>query len=220
MIALTGASGCLLYFDEHGEEPPDCAFDDVPAADSAPAPLRNPHQLTCESFGGGEPCDLACGPCPQTDSREALAPIPSWGVCFSTCEGVDEKTCEERSDCRVVRDARCAISGMCPSFMGCFPTDNFVDPATDCLRASDGETCSRSAECTAFHRNEPCPLDAECPRPFALCMPEGSSPGRCFDQAVCGAPQPACPAGTTAGVINGCFSGVCIPNDLCELINA
>ena len=100
--------------------------------------------------------------------------------------------------------------------MGCFPTDQFVDPTVVCTAATDGESCSRNNKCSALHRNEPCPLalDAVCVRPFALCVNEGADPGNC-DPAACDAIPPSCPSQTTPGVANGCFTGVCIPNDLC-----
>jgi len=226
IVLAASLPGCLLYFNDHGSGGDDCLLlDDTTTtggggAGAEPAPLRNPQGLTCDSFGGG-PCDPACGPCPATPETGggALAPIPSWGSCGSSCEALDETSCAKRDDCRVVKDARCAIGGNClTDFMGCFPTDNFVDPSVDCSRTTDGETCSRSNLCTAFHSNEPCPLatDAACPRPFALCMPEGATPGRCHDPALCDALPPPCPTGTVAGVANGCYSGVCIPLDLCE----
>ena len=219
LVSLAASlSGCLLYFNDHGSGgDDDCLLGgDQGAPETVPAPLRNPHGLTCDSFGGN-PCDPACGPCPPT--QQALAPIPSWGFCGSSCDALDEASCGKREDCRVVKDARCAIAGDClTDFMGCFPTDNFTDPSLDCLRVTDGETCSRSSLCTAFHSIEDPSIDCgeTCPRPFALCMPEGASPGRCHEQVICRAVGPSCPSGTTAGIANGCFTGACIPLDLCE----
>jgi hypothetical protein len=220
VVALAASlSGCLLFFDDRGGK--SCALTDQ--ADIAPAPLRNPDNLLCQSFGGGS-CDPACGPCPeqtQTGGGKggALAPIPSWGFCGSTCDSLDEATCSANINCRVVKDASCAVAGNClTDFIGCFPTDTAIDNTVDCARATDGDTCSRSNACTALHRSEACPLatDAVCPRDFAMCIPEGGTPGKCFATALCDSAGPACATGTTAGVANGCFTGVCIPNDLCE----
>jgi len=206
-------SGCMLFFDDGGRRPEVC---DLAEPASAPAPLRDPERLTCESFGGT--CNPQCGPCPAV---AGLAPIPSWGVCGDPCEALDEATCAARAECRVVRDARCAIDGNCTTdFLGCFPLDGAADPSVDCFAATDGWACSRSAACTALHVQEPCPLavDAQCPRPFGLCVPEGRSPGRCHDQALCDAAPPACSANTLPGVANGCYTGACIPLALCEPI--
>lgn len=220
IAALVASTGCDLFFDGGGRRPDRCevlaegAIDDG-TAEVAPAPLRDPERLTCEAFGGG--CDPECGPCPET--AVALAPIPSWGVCGSPCEALGEAACAASPECRVVRDARCTIWADCTTdFIGCFPIDGAPDPEVDCFAARDGWTCSRSAACTALHEQTPCPLstDAQCPRPFALCVPEGADPGRCHEEALCDVPTPSCPSGTTPGVANGCFTGACIPLELCE----
>ena len=203
-------SGCTLFF-EGGKGGDVCLLDQT-GAELEPAPLRNPENLTCESFGGG--CDPQCGPCPAVAE---LAPIPSWGFCGSPCESLDESACALSAECRVAKDIRCAVDGTClTDFMGCFPIDGGADPTVDCLSVTDGWTCSRSAQCTAFHRNDPCPDDGQCPREFTLCMPEGASPGRCFDPVACDALPPPCPIGTAAGVTGLCYSGACIPDELCE----
>jgi hypothetical protein len=206
--------GCWLVFDDHGNGGDDVCLDQAGGAEIAPAPLRNPENLTCESFGGG--CDPSCGPCPAVD----LAPIPSWPSCGSPCETLGETACSTDPQCRVVKNAQCAVSQNCVTdFLGCFPIDTQSDPGADCF-ARDGWTCSRSAACTAFHRLELCPVEGgapfECPRSFAMCMPEGRSPGHCFDAAICARLPPSCPANTMPGVASGCYTDACIPTDLCE----
>ena len=204
-------SGCLL-FDTGGGSQCLQTRGGVEASLDAP-PLRNPETLICEDFGG-PPCDPSCGPCPLAEDQ---APIPSWGVCGSTCEGRDEATCAADPACRVVRDARCAVSGACANdYLGCFPTDMFTDPSVNCATATDGTTCSRSNACTALHRNDPCPLDAPCPLSFAMCITEGANPGTCKGNVACDALPPPCPANTTPGIDGLCWSGFCIPNDICE----
>lgn len=218
LVMLAGVPGCMLFFDDGGKRPPVCDLaqsEDEPA--SLPAPLRDPDGLTCEQFGGG--CDPACGPCAETTKGADLAPLPTWGVCGSICESLDETACAASAECRVVRDARCAIAGSCTTdFAGCFPIDTAPDPTIDCLAARDGWTCSRSAACTALHDTAVnCPDNGtQCRRPFGLCVKEGTDPGHCKDDAVCDIPGPNCPQGTTAGVANGCYTGACIPLALCE----
>ena len=217
LLVVVLASGCELFFDDGGKRPPQCD-DLVPTgsgeAEIAPAPLRNPEQLTCESFGGGT-CDPDCGPCPAEDLA-ALQPIPSWPQCGSTCETLGESECAANAECRVVKDARCMIGEDCiTDFMGCFPIDLVPQPV-DCFKAFDGWECSRSSSCTALHdRGTGCTGD-QCARSFALCVPEGSSPGNCHDPVTCRALPPACPSGKTPGIANGCFTGACIPLGLCE----
>jgi hypothetical protein len=47
------------------------------------------------------------------------------------------------------------------------------------------------------------------------CVPTGTDPGTCGGTIACGALPPSCPANTTAGVANGCWTGFCIPNANC-----
>jgi len=212
LVMLLGFSGCMIFFDDGGKRPPVC---DLAEPASLPAPLRDPERLTCEQLGGG--CNPDCGPC--AEDIAARAPLPTWGVCGSTCETLDETACAASTACRVVKDARCMISGNCVTdFAGCFPIDGAPDPSVDCFAARDGWTCSRSAACSALHDTAAdCPDTGEpCPRPFALCVKEGSGPGHCHDDAVCDSAGPSCPQGTTASVANGCYTGACIPLSLCE----
>jgi hypothetical protein len=218
-VSLVCLSACLL--EEHGSGGPQCDIltgGDLPPKSGgsgliAQQQQRNPQDLSCQSFGGPT-CDPDCGPCPATE----LAPIPSWGVCGSSCEVEDEVSCAADPSCRVIKDARCAIDGNCATdFIGCFPTDQQQIADFDCARA-DAQTCSESSACTAFHRNDPCGFaaDAPCPREFAMCLPEGQSPGHCFESVTCDAVGPACGPDETPGIRNGCFTGACIPQDLCE----
>jgi len=206
-------SSCLLFDSGGGHQ---CLRDLSGEKDVQPAPQRDPETLICESFGG-PPCDPSCGlPCPAVGAADQ--PAVSWGFCGSPCEALDEATCATSDTCRVVREARCAVSGTCTTdFLGCFPTDQTVDPTIDCASQTDGFSCSRSVNCTALHRNDPCPLDAPCPETFAMCIPEGSDPGHCTGPVACDALPPTCPANTTPGISGACWSGFCIPNDICEV---
>lgn len=213
------ASGCMLVFDDSGSSPGDDGGDDdcvFPQPEPSPPALLllNPDTLICEAWGGGFPCDPRCGPCPAV----ALStPPPSWGFCHGQCEGLPEPACAESPGCRVVKDAWCAVYGYCLNdYVGCFPTDQATDPSIDCFAARDGQTCSRNAGCTAFHRvfgGDPSPPGA---RTFAMCAPEGDWPGNCFGEVVCARPPPGCPPDRKPGVANGCYTGTCIPVDVCE----
>lgn len=180
----------------------------------APAPLRNPADLTCTSFGTG--CDPACGPCPAFD---ATAPLPSWGVCGSTCDQLGPTECANDPMCRTVKDADCSLGGntCITDFLGCFPLDTAEDKSIDCF-AADAWNCSRSHQCEAHHSQTQCPVvdaSGECARPFATCTPAGITPGACTGPITCGTPPPACPSGTTPGIGGGCFTGACIVTSTC-----
>jgi len=218
VIAL---SGCFIYF-EDDEDVPNCPLAEPasgPGASIAPIELRNPDDLTCRAFG--YPCDPACGPCPAVDESPSIAhsqPLPSWGYCESSCEGLGETACAARSDCRVVKDAFCAFEGVCiTDFVGCFPTDQQVDTTVSCTGA-DAWACSRNPDCAAWHDPPECPPNAlveDCPRSFVLCTPEGTHPGSCFGEVACDEAPPACPSGTTPGISGACYTGACIPLDRC-----
>lgn len=208
-MLLALASGCALVFDDNNGGDDVCLAGAEPA--SLPAPQRNPDTLTCEAFGGGG-CLPQCGPCPAID----LAPLPTWGFCGSTCESLSADACAKDAGCRVVKNAACVASGTCATdFAGCFPVDQTADPALDCFAATDGFTCSRSGACTAYHRVS-AGSDATAPRAFAMCVPEDRSPGTCHGQVLCTRAAPVCPAQSVPAVSNGCYTGGCIPQDLCE----
>jgi hypothetical protein len=194
----------------------DCLFPAKDLPGIAPAPLRDPGTLLCQSFGTG--CNPDCGPCPETtDTTPARTPpIPTWGFCGSPCEGLAESQCKADPTCRVVKDANCTIGAVdcITDFLGCFPTDTQVDASVDCFMA-DAWTCSRSHACEAHHAQGPCPTGGECSRPFATCVPAGVDPGTCTGQVTCRAATPSCPAGTTPGIAGGCFTGACIDTSAC-----
>src|SRR5262249_11431211 len=144
------------------------------------APQRNPQTLTCEQFGGG--CDPRCGPC---DLAADLAPLPTWGFCSSECEQLAEAQCAASPQCRVVKDAACAVAADCVTdYLGCFPTDQIIEASLDCFAAADGFTCSRSAECTAYHRSG-LGTSPQLAREFAMCAPEGVAVGTCAGDVLC-----------------------------------
>ncbi|MGN6109420.1 MAG: hypothetical protein ACTHU0_30210 [Kofleriaceae bacterium] len=209
LVALSLAgSGCVLVFDgDDGGDDTMCGGEGPPIASLE---LRDPGDLVCRAFG--QPCDSRCGPCPAATAD--LAPIPTWGVCGSTCEGLAENECARSPECRVIKDAACGLTHTClVDFLGCFPVDTATEPNVNCFAARDGWSCSRSSACTAFHRNDASgPND---PREFAMCAPEGRSPGLCAGPVLCDGPAPSCPAGTTPGIADNCYTGACIPLDLC-----
>jgi hypothetical protein len=47
------------------------------------------------------------------------------------------------------------------------------------------------------------------------CVPVDHDPGQCYGSVTCTSPPPLCPASTTPGVANGCYTGYCIPIAAC-----
>jgi hypothetical protein len=103
--------------------------------------------------------------------------------------------------------------------MGCFPTDTYVNTTATCAGA-DAWTCSQNPDCVAYHRSDkPCPAGTpadQCPREFTYCLRSDARPGTCYGQVACRVLPPSCPSGTRPGVDGPCWSGACIPIDLCE----
>ncbi|MBA3452801.1 MAG: hypothetical protein H0T42_06910 [Deltaproteobacteria bacterium] len=218
LVAVSLSTGCALFFT--GDDGDDvCALaegtEPSKVARSQPAPLRDPGDLTCDSFDT-LPCNSDCGPCPGIAGVAPIPPIPSWNTCGHSCEPLGESACAANPSCRVVKDASCTFESNClTDFLGCFPIDTIPDATVSC-HGADSWDCSRSAACTAIHSQTVCSPDSlNCPRPFELCVPEGTHPGACTGPVSCRQLAPTCPTGTTPGIWAGCYSGACIPSDLC-----
>lgn len=213
VAVLAPLGGCTLWFGEEGSSGDDVC---LAGAELEPAPLRDPNDLTCDSYGGS--CDPSCGPCPLA-AASALAPQPSYNYCGHACEALGESQCAADPQCRVVLDADCTLgpNACLTNFMGCFPTDTAADSSIDCWNA-DAWTCSRSNACTAYHSAaSECPSGdpQQCGRPFELCAPEGQDPGGCDQAVACDRAPPQCPTGTVPGVRDLCYTGACIPTKYC-----
>ncbi len=217
VIGLLGLSFAACQLDTTPDDDGGDSLDDLigddsgDAADSTDAPceedsparaeLRNPEDLGCDEFTVG-----SCTP---------GVPVPTWGSCESECENLNEEACSNNRGCRVVKDAACLVQFDCiTDYVGCFPTDMDVDDGVDCWRA-DAFQCSRSPECSAAHSTSG---EGE-GRPFEFCIVEGKSPGSCFLPVACDQAPPDCPQGTTPGVEGSCYTGACIPVDLCGIDN-
>ncbi|MBA3465180.1 MAG: hypothetical protein H0T46_34940 [Deltaproteobacteria bacterium] len=212
---LVTAPACSVFWEKGSGGGDDvCVFGENDEPAIAQAPLRDPSNLTCVSFGGGG-CNPECGPCPAITAHRT--PVPSWGVCGSGCDALGDGACTMTPDCRTTRDATCTIgpNACITDFLGCFPTDFSRDDTINCFTA-DASTCSRSKKCEAHHGHAPCPVGGgECPRPFVTCVPVGVSPGSCDGQVTCRRVAPTCPAGTTPGIANGCYTDACIVTTQC-----
>ena len=216
LVALLAvAPACLWEHGKGGGTGDDvCVQAGTDTTGIALAPQRDPGDLRCVSFGGGGGCDPSCGPCP---AAAFTPPIPSWGFCGSPCETKGPTECAADQTCRVVRNASCTVGGgdCLTDFLGCFATDQQVDASINCFMA-DAWSCSRNHACEAHHVPQGCGSASDCARPFSTCTPVGHDPGRCTGPVTCNAVAPTCPAGTTAGIANGCFTGACIVTSTCS----
>lgn len=235
LAALVLLPACHLYFG--GDD--DCpdyggVRGGAASADEAFDPgrnLRDPQSGTCQYFGGRGsggtqlPCDSRCGPCadePPPDGfepSEDAAPLPTWGLCESACTGLGEDACLAAPGCRgIYSDVVCAGDTCVPvRFAECWATDQEQLPPATC-GGLDADNCSRHDDCIAVH--EPtcigdaitCPLGG-----FDRCAAEPSGePGECWGEVLCDGLPPECPADTTPGVAEGCWTGECISIEECE----
>src|ERR1051326_8937654 len=93
---LAAMSACTLYFD-HGKNKCDQVAAGTAAGEIAQQEQRYPDNLSCQTFGSPDQCDPDCGPCPVFERPEAVPAPPSWGVCGSPCDSLDETSCTARS---------------------------------------------------------------------------------------------------------------------------
>jgi len=169
-------------------------------------PSNPQYCLDDSACGDGAHCDMTtCYPdptCTDCPTCGACAQV-CYGVCVSdtpSCAATDcgpGYHCEEQ--CYPTDGQNGPTMGWCnPACVPDEPSCNLIDcgPGYECV-----ESCDVSANDTLWCS--------------AQCVPSGGEPGSCYGQVTCDAIGPACPAGTTAGIINGCYTGYCIPNADC-----
>lgn len=164
------------------------------------------------------------------------ATAPQWDdPAHTSCTGLDAQSCSELDHCSMVysgyyNDATstkfeqcvdesqgsCGSGQQCP--MGshceqqCAPCDGLgcndtcaptcvSDTTCDTVNCGPGSQCVQ--QCDAFNGCTP------------TCVPTTTDPGSCTGTISCNSGPPTCPANTTPGIANGCWSGYCIPNAEC-----
>ena len=207
--AILPVAACNLYFADESDPEPDMWCDDMGdwgggGSLGEPAQtLRNPDSGQCETFGYDGTDPIPCGPCepcpgadgdtsndgtttPSDAPAAEQAPLPSWGLCESSCTGLDELICLASADCRGIYDEQ-------NQFRECWQTDQgpggiLID---DCL-GLDPYGCSQFDQCAAVHRYD-CDPDAdgfvpvECEAgPFVACQDEPLETVGCYGENECG----------------------------------
>ncbi len=104
-----------------------------------------------------------------------------------TCAGT---TCPVGSECEI----QCDPNGTCSPV--CVPGGGGACAAVDCGPGYHCEETCAGGACTA------------------TCTPN-QDPGACTGVVLCDSLPPSCPAGTTAGIRDGCWTGFCIPDWAC-----
>jgi hypothetical protein len=160
------------------------------------------------------------------------ATAPQWDdPAFTGCAGLDAQTCSELDSCSMVyagnntptkfeqcvdeSGGSCGTSGQqcaqgyhceeqCPpcNSQGCMCAPTCVSDST-CGSTNCGPGSECVEQCDAFNVCTP------------TCVPTSTDPGSCTGTISCNSAPPTCPANTTPGIANGCWSGYCIPNADC-----
>jgi len=188
-------------------------------------------------YRGNCPEGLDCGVLEEWTYAECWATAPSGPVQGGVCEGLDAYECSRHDDC-VARhypngagcngtEADCAPgTGLYdPTGVGAFNSCASENQATGCYgddECGEGERCNASEVCL------PPPTDADCDPSFpdcggnvptacyGHCVPDDIDKGTCVGMVACDSIPPKCPADSVPGILNGCWSGYCIPLSECE----
>jgi hypothetical protein len=212
LTAAVSLGGCLYW--DTSSQPTGCGV--VQGGISTGTSLVDPATLLCESFNIPT-CDPDCGGCPPSVKAAPTVALPTWGSCSSTCRGLDESSCGATTGCRIARDASCFFAppgqACLDDFAGCYSTDQIRQPAGTCA-GLDAYECSQHDDCAAIYDAPHCNTPG-CTTTFVACAPEHAIAGSCTGGLSCAQKPPLCPSGTVAGIANGCWTGVCIPQAAC-----
>jgi hypothetical protein len=281
LVLCLFVSGCSLYWGGNNNGDDTCY---PPLGTGAEAQqVRDPSTGQCEQRGGGGGycCGTDCAVPANTTDGGAAASVQDWGTCNTTCDSLDESSCQATTGCHAAYLDSDLADQSAPTFVGCWATAPYdTQPNTACA-SRDAQGCSASDACSMVYSGgsgamkweqcipEPsaaCNLDCavgshceqqctpgqcndfncsdtcaatcvpditcasiDCGQGYQCveqcdalvgpcdptCVPTGTDPGTCGGAVSCSQPPPSCPANTTAGVANGCWTGFCIPNADC-----
>ncbi len=212
---------------------PDCPCADEGEGTSEPAIIGGECSGPCE--GLDEQDCISNGACHAAYTDVGMGAAQFW-TCFDIapqepqpqpCSGLDAYSCffdpscgslysgnsqegdTEFESCIDVGSGACDCGSgescvtVCPACLengsDCSCTPTCVPTQSDCtLQCPSGETCQ--LQCDS--------LQGGCTQ---VCESDSLDPGQCSGPVTCNIAAPQCPAGTTAGIENGCYTGYCIP---------
>lgn len=177
--------GCV----ENGEPPPHCAchYYEVQAFDPATVSCQTVtlREYTCTH----DPAAAQCFSLPRR-------------LCSSRCDFTDEASCVA-AGCNFSRVRDAYYRGAADSFLGCYESP-FTTPDVPCSSLSAPE-CTGTTRCTALVSGGL----------FVECIDANQAAGSCTGTVTCSDAPPQCPMDRTPGIAAGCYTGSCIPNELC-----
>jgi hypothetical protein len=204
LCMLLGGCGLTTGDDQHTCPPLTDEGADIPATGT-----RDPQTGTCVFE---TTCNSDC-PCPGLNDTAGIAQ-PEGGECNGPCNALDEQACIANSTCHAAYTFNAENGGSASAtFWGCWD----ITPQTP----TDGGTCANLSAyacaidpaCASYYSE-----DASGNTEFLSCMTTGANPqpGDCYDPVTCTIAAPQCPTGTLPGIVDGCYSGYCIPTSQCE----
>jgi len=199
----------------------------------------------CVHQGGTATCDVEIELRDPSTGLCQLVQCPGnamdWAVCQGTCDGLPESACLTHAGCHAAYIDHAPDGAMYWDCWNVAPSG----PTEGSCAGLDAHECSRYDDCTSiYYPNVPSTdTTPEVPPRFEGCAPAiGScanvdcgpgdywvtqppatqcecvartSAGECPGQPVCGSPEPACPPGSSPGVLNGCYTPYCILDFQC-----
>jgi hypothetical protein len=156
--------------------------------------------LTCTRTDGLVSCSGHC--CHPQPTIITTMPV----ACDGPCVTLDETACASDARCFVARDFTAFYTGAPDHFLGCFPKTPFSTRAG--CEERDVHTCAFDGRCAGLYQPSPSAT-------FVECIGDTVIAGSCTEVATCTEQPPRCPPDRTPGVAAGCYTGACIPNDLC-----
>ena len=185
------AGGCYLYFEDNSNS--GYGYCDATGC------------YWCDDYGCYPSSDGEVGPgstCTANDD------------CNAGCFCSDQGLCEEAGFC--ADDDECAAGFECDDRNSCVP-EGSDDACTADAECPEGSVCDlATGECAATGScvgTATCPDGMSCDEDRNTCVPE--SPITCQGQVTCGDAAPVCPAGSTAAIQDGCYTGQCLAKSDC-----
>lgn len=215
-----GASGCIAAYDEYID------YADAPSINNfkgcwATAPSGPIQGGDCWNLGAQEcsrhdDCSMYFGDGYGNDAPpNALIAPSTFERCAPepTTQGCDGVNCGPGSHCEDQCYACDGKTGPCDAW--CSPVCVPDEPSCNTIDCGPGYTCIET--CTGMDPTAGSGGGAVPPgQCYGQCVPDGTGdPGSCYGDVLCDSLPPACPANTTAGRANGCWTGYCIPNTAC-----
>jgi len=166
------------------------------------APEPSTYCIDDSECGANARCDHAtCYPSPTCPECPTCGACPDSNTCYGVCVPTDPMACD-------VID--CGPGYHCEE--QCYPGPmSYCEPV--CVQ---DQTCANVDCGPGYTCSEVCTTDSNGMTSCSpVCVPQ--NPGDCYGPVSCDALPPACPMGTVPGVLDGCWSGYCIPQSQCPL---